>query len=172
MKARTKKKSHKFGISVPGNVQEAYDLDRQNQSTYWRDAIAKEMKNVMIAFDVLDDGKKLEPGREFIKCYMIFDVKMDFTRKARFVANGSRTRDPAESTYAGVVSRETVRIALTYAAWLGHHGSRYSQRIPSGTDISEVLDHFGTRVWIRAQRPTCEHCQSAVRNEVSRIRLP
>jgi len=47
---------------------------------------------------------------------MIFDVKMDFTRKARFVANGSRTRDLAESTYAGVVSRETVCIALTYAA--------------------------------------------------------
>ena len=77
------------------------------------------MKNVMIAFDVLDEGKNLEPGREFIKCYMIFDVKMDFTRKARFVANGSRTRDLAESTYAGVVSRETVCIALTYAALHG-----------------------------------------------------
>ena len=47
---------------------------------------------------------------------MIFDVKMDFSRKARFVTDGSRTRDPDPSTYAGVVSRETVRIAVTYAA--------------------------------------------------------
>ena len=51
----------------------------------------------MIAFDVLEEGKNLEPDREFIKCYMIFNVKMGFTRKARFVVNRSRTRDPAES---------------------------------------------------------------------------
>ena len=41
---------------------------------------------------------------------------MDFTRKARFVANGSKTPNLQSSTYAGVVSRESVRIALVYAA--------------------------------------------------------
>ena len=46
---------------------------------------------------------------------MVFDVKMDFTRKARYVANGSKTPDLYTSNYAGVVSRETVRIALVYA---------------------------------------------------------
>jgi len=64
---------------------------------------SKRNKNITIAFDILEEDKT---GREFIKCYMIFDVKMDFTRKARFVANESRTGDPEESTYAGVVSRE------------------------------------------------------------------
>ena len=43
-------------------------------------------------------------------------IKMDFSRKARFVANGSKTPNPATSTYAGVVSRESVRIAFVYAA--------------------------------------------------------
>ena len=47
---------------------------------------------------------------------MVFDVKMDFTRKARWVKDGHRTVDPDQSTFAGVVSRESVRIALTYAA--------------------------------------------------------
>ena len=44
---------------------------------------------------------------------------MDLTRKARWVKDGHRTPTPASSTYAGVVSRETVRIALTYAALNG-----------------------------------------------------
>jgi hypothetical protein len=44
---------------------------------------------------------------------------MDFTRKARLVLDGYKCPDPASSTYAGVVSRESVRIALTYAALNG-----------------------------------------------------
>jgi hypothetical protein len=48
--------------------------------------------------------------------HLIFDVKMDFTRKARLVADGHKTAKPAHCTYAGVVSRESVRIALTFAA--------------------------------------------------------
>ena len=48
-----------------------------------------------------------------------FDVKMDFTRKDRFFANGSTTPIKSASTYAGVVSRETVRIAFMYTALTG-----------------------------------------------------
>eukprot|EP00957_Ditylum_brightwellii_P192087 14622560-Ditylum_brightwellii.AAC.1 len=44
---------------------------------------------------------------------------MDFTRKARWVLDGHKTAAPDGSTYAGVVSRESVRIALTYAALNG-----------------------------------------------------
>ena len=47
---------------------------------------------------------------------MVFDIKMDLSRKARFVAINSQTQEPAGSKYAGVVSRESVRIALTYTA--------------------------------------------------------
>jgi hypothetical protein len=50
---------------------------------------------------------------------MVFDVKMDFTRKARWVLDGHRTPDVTGSTYAGVVSRESVQIALTYASLNG-----------------------------------------------------
>ena len=52
-----------------------------------------------------------------MQCHMIFTVKMDrFIRKARLVAGGHMTDTPATMPYASVVSRETVRIALTVAA--------------------------------------------------------
>ena len=49
---------------------------------------------------------------------MIFDVKMDgsFTRKARLVADGHETKPPTSITYSSVVSRDSVRIALTIAS--------------------------------------------------------
>ncbi len=48
---------------------------------------------------------------------MIFDVKLeDFRQKARLVAGGHQTKAPATITYASVVSRETVCLALTIAS--------------------------------------------------------
>jgi hypothetical protein len=44
---------------------------------------------------------------------------MDFTRKARWVLDGHKTANQTGSTYAGVVSRESVQIAFTYAALNG-----------------------------------------------------
>ena len=47
---------------------------------------------------------------------MIFDVKMDLTRKARFVAGGHWTEPPASITYSSVVSHDSVRLAFLIAA--------------------------------------------------------
>jgi len=47
---------------------------------------------------------------------MVFDVKMDFAQKARFVAGGHTTKTPSSMTYSSVVSRDSVRILLTIAA--------------------------------------------------------
>ena len=44
---------------------------------------------------------------------------MDFTRKARWVKDGHRTVDPIGLNYAGVVSRDSVRIAFTITALNG-----------------------------------------------------
>ena len=68
------------------------------------------------AFEILDKGVEPSPMHKYLECNMIYTVKMDFTRKARFVGRGDKTPEPTNSTYAGVVSRESVRIALTYAA--------------------------------------------------------
>jgi hypothetical protein len=75
------------------------------------------MKNVRIAFKVLDDGEVVPPCFQEINCHLIFDVKMeDFWRKARLVAGDHMTDTPTTNTSASVVSRELVRIALTLAA--------------------------------------------------------
>jgi len=44
---------------------------------------------------------------------------MDFTQKAWWVKDGHKTPDSTTSSFAGVVSRESIRIGLTYAALLG-----------------------------------------------------
>ncbi len=86
----------------------ALELD-QRGNTLWADAIAKEMKDVRPAFKILDPGDADHVGH--------FDIKMeDFRRKARLVAGGHVTEAPATMTYASVVARDTVRIALLLAA--------------------------------------------------------
>ena len=114
--SRTTRRTHKYGIEIPRSVQHAHQLDEQNGDTFWRDAIAKEMYNVSVAFKILEEGESLPPGWTRSSGHIIFDVKMDFTRKARWVKDGHKTPDPDTSQYAGVVSRESIRILLTHAA--------------------------------------------------------
>jgi hypothetical protein len=98
-------------------VEEALKIDRCTNTTFWGDAINKEMQNVRIAFDILEDSSLPPQDYQFVRCHMVFGVKMeDFRRKARLVAGGHMTKAPATLTYASVVSRETVRLALTVAA--------------------------------------------------------
>ena len=85
----------------------------------WRDAIKKVMTNVGIAFEVLEEGEKAPVAWRKVSGHLVFDVKMDFTRKVRWVLDGHKMPKPTGSTYAGVVSRESMRIAFTYAA---HNG--------------------------------------------------
>ena len=77
----------------------------------------QEMDTVKVAFRVLEPDEEIPPGYQEIKCHLVFTVKMEnFRRKARYVAGGHVTEAPATLTYASVVSRETVRVALTIAA--------------------------------------------------------
>ena len=51
--------------------------------------------------------------------HLVLDVKMNFTFKARWVKDGHLSPDPIDSNFAGVVSRESIRIIFTYAALNG-----------------------------------------------------
>ena len=119
VKARVKKKTHKYGIELPTSIEHAKQLDRMNGNTLWMDALKKEMHNVGIAFEVLEEGQRAPKGWKHASGHLVWDVKMDFTRKARWVLDGYKCPTPEGTTYAGVVSRESVRIALTYAALNG-----------------------------------------------------
>ena len=141
--SRSKKKTHKYGIEVPRDMRHAMELDKQNGNTLWAEAIRKEMSEARVAFDVKEKNTRVEPAREYLECYTIFDVKMDFTRKARHVANGAKTQDIATSTYAGVVSKDTVRIAFTYAAL--HGLDLYAADIKNAYLQAPITEKYWTR---------------------------
>jgi hypothetical protein len=115
-RAQMKPGRTKFGLRVPFTAAEAIEIDRANGNTKWQDAIAKEMTNSKIAFKLLDKDARPPPGSKEITCHLIFDIKLDGTYKARYVAGGHLTDPPTSMTYASVVSRESVRIAFLVAA--------------------------------------------------------
>jgi len=73
------------------------------------------MKNNAIAFKFLDDDT-IPIGYQWISCHMVFDIKLDLTRKARFVAGGHWTDPDPTLSYSTVVTRDSVRIAFLLAA--------------------------------------------------------
>ena len=107
----------KFGIKVPNTVDEALSLDKDNSNDLWQKAIRKELDKVRVAFRLLDEGEPIPIGSKKINYHLIFEVKMDLTRKARLVAGGHLNKNvPRHTTYSSVVSRESVRICFTLAA--------------------------------------------------------
>ena len=118
IKSKYWQRTHKYGIRVPKNIKEAKEIDDENGNTMWMDAVRLEMGNVLVAFDQIDDPSSL--GKEFseITGHLIFDIKLGegFRRKARWVADGHKTKTPSAVTYSTVVSRDSVRILLLVAA--------------------------------------------------------
>jgi hypothetical protein len=76
------------------------------------------MQNVLHAFEFSDDDQA-PIGYKRIDCHMIFDIKTDLIRKARYVAGGHQTAVPKESMYSSVVARDSVRLAFLIASCNG-----------------------------------------------------
>ena len=119
------KTTHKFGIKLPHSVEEALQFDKDNENHLWEDAVKKEMNKAQVAYRLMEDVTPEEAeegnspkliGYQGIECHIVFDIKIDFTRKARFVAGGHMTEAPASLTYSSVVSRDSVRIAFLVGA--------------------------------------------------------
>jgi Reverse transcriptase (RNA-dependent DNA polymerase) len=105
-----------FGIQVPRNVKEAYELDKKNGNSNWADAMKAEIDSLN-EFNTFQD-KGMIPyinGYKNIIVHFVFAVKHDLRHKARLVAGGHLTDPSTEGTYSGVVSLRSLRIALTAA---------------------------------------------------------
>ena len=63
------------------------------------------MMNLGIEFEVMGHYENLPVGWHVVTGHIIFNVKVDFTRKARWVLDGHKTAEPKISSYYGVVSR-------------------------------------------------------------------
>jgi hypothetical protein len=55
-------------------------------------------------------------GFQEISCHIVFDIKMDFTRKACSIAGGHTTTAPTSMTYSSIMSHDSVRLAFLIAA--------------------------------------------------------
>jgi hypothetical protein len=119
---------YEFGVRIQKTVEEALQIDKASGTTHWENALKKEMAKVSVAYKPREDvtPDNVRKGRvkdmlgfQEIKCHIVFDVKMDFTRKARFVAGGHMTQPATSITYSSVVSRDSVRIAFLLAALNG-----------------------------------------------------
>ena len=81
------KYNQKYGINLLKMVEEGLILDKANGNTLWADVIAKEMTNVKVAFKIIDGDESVPRNHQFVKCHMIFYVKMEnFRQKTRLVA--------------------------------------------------------------------------------------
>jgi hypothetical protein len=118
--------THKFGIRrLSKTVAEALGIDKATDTDFWRKAVNKAMAKVKIACKTNNgltphqarEGKALELiGFQEIGCHIIFDIKLDFTRKARFVAGGHSTSTPSSMTYSSIASRDSIQLAFLIAA--------------------------------------------------------
>ena len=68
VKSRYWKVTHKFGVRLPHSIDEAFRVDRDTNTTFWTEAITKEMKKVIVAFELLDGltAEEIHDGHEKI----------------------------------------------------------------------------------------------------------
>lgn len=107
-------KKLKYGVQVPRNVDEAYQLDKDNGDTLWADAIDKEMAALyeLDCFEYREKGYRpqQEEGYQWTRVHMIFDVKTDLRRKARLVAGGHLLEIFDTEVYSSTVKGISVKL--------------------------------------------------------------
>jgi hypothetical protein len=76
-------------------VKRALEIDQETGTDHWTVALAKE-KNRWPVFEFRKAGESAPVGSTHIDITVVFDIKMDFSRKARICARGDQT-DPRSS---------------------------------------------------------------------------
>ena len=102
----------KYGIQVPRTVKEAYEFDKVNGNTHWREAIEKEMQALkdMECFEFKDNTYQPPADFQKTRLHMIFDVKSDLRRKACLVAGGHLVELFDTGVYSSTVKGISVKL--------------------------------------------------------------
>ena len=95
--------THKYGVLLPNNPKEALQINRQTGNIYWEKAMSKDMNKAKVSYEEvvgctpqysqIGNGSYLT-GYQEISCHLIFYVNMNFTIKARLVADVSTSETP------------------------------------------------------------------------------
>ena len=70
------------------------------------------MNSSCVAFKLCNKVDKSPVGHTNITCHLIFDLKLDMTCKAQYVAGGNLNDFPTYMNYSSVVSHDTACIVL------------------------------------------------------------
>ena len=91
------------------------DLCIRRMAIIFECKLAREMANIEVTFKILEHSQPTPVGWNIVLGHLVQDIKRGFTRKARWVKDRHMAADPLGSNYASVISRESARIAFTYA---------------------------------------------------------
>ena len=83
VRSRIARTTHKYGNKIPTSWKHAKEIDARNKNRLWETVLAKEMENVEVVFDVLENHENVLVGWTKASGHLIWDVKMDFTCKSR-----------------------------------------------------------------------------------------
>jgi hypothetical protein len=110
-------KNIKFGVEVPQSSRHAFEMDKNEATTVWKEAMEAEISQLHAheTFIALNEDEKVPSEYKMIPYHCIYDVKFDGRKKCRLVARGHMTDPTSEEVFSGVVSMETVRICYVLA---------------------------------------------------------
>ena len=154
---------YQHGFQGPKDYNDAIRLDKENGNTYWQDAMDLELTQIH-EYKVFKDtgkaqfhnGKVVTPdGFQKIRVHFVYAVKHDGRFKARLVADGHLTKEPAESIYSGVVSLRSLRMVVFLSQlndleiWGADVGNAYLEAytdeklcIIAGPEFKELQGHL------------------------------
>eukprot|EP00957_Ditylum_brightwellii_P093241 7100162-Ditylum_brightwellii.AAC.1 len=66
--------TNKYGIVILISLAHDYEIDAQNGNTFWQNNTRKEITNIDIAFEILENSKHTPGGSSKAIGHLIFDV--------------------------------------------------------------------------------------------------
>ena len=112
----------KYDTNVPQNVTEAFVFAKENENTYWRESSKKKMDTIMHlkTFEELDSSQGIvfrnNPGYQYMKVWLIFDIKADGRRKSRLTLGGHMANARDIDVYASHMKQESSQMLAVIAA--------------------------------------------------------
>ena len=79
--SRSPKTLHTYGAELSTSVEYAYAVDGENNQSFWKYVIKKETHETRVVLKILEDNKFMPKGHKEVTGHLIFDMKMEFTRK-------------------------------------------------------------------------------------------
>ena len=81
-------------IELPHSIERALQIDNETGTSLWKDALEKEWKSIVFAFNMLEAGAQCAPMYGKTYCHVVFSVEVgSLRRKARFLLTGEQVNE-------------------------------------------------------------------------------